>query len=116
MQTVRGSVRALYDQVIVSDMQFGERVSKGGIIIMDDDAKSRGIRPRWAKVYVVGHEQKDIEPGQWILVEHGRWTRGFKLIDSDGVERVIHRVDVEGILAVSDELPAYDDTINGDAV
>lgn len=116
MQTVRGSVRALYDQVIVTDMQFGERVSRGGIIIMDDDAKSRGIRPRWAKVYVVGHQQEDIEPGQWVLVEHGRWTRGFKLIDSDGEERVIRRVDVEGILAVSDELPENDDTINSDAV
>lgn len=116
MQTVKGSIRAIRDQVIVTDMQFGERVSRGGIIIMDDDAKSRGIRPRWAKIYVVGHEQEDLEPGQWILIEHGRWTRGFKLIDSDGVERVIRRVDNDAILAVSDELPENDDTINGEAI
>jgi co-chaperonin GroES (HSP10) len=116
MQTVNGCVKALHDQVIVSDMQFGERVSRGGIVILDDDAKSRGIRPRWAKVYVVGHKQQDIKPDDWILVEHGRWTRGFKLIDTDGVERVIHRVDVDAILAVSDRLPEHDDTINGHTV
>jgi co-chaperonin GroES (HSP10) len=116
MQTVQGTVRALRDQVIVTDMQFGERVSRGGIVIPDDDALSRGIRPRWAKVYVVGPKQQDIQPDQWILVEHGRWTRTFKLIDTDGVERTIQRVDVDAILAVSDHLPNFDDTINGQAV
>lgn len=116
MQTVRGCVKALHDNVIVSDLQIGERVTKGGIVLMDDNAKSHGIRPRWAQVYVVGHKQQDVEPGQWILIEHGRWSRGFKLVDSQGIERMIHRVDVEAILAVSDQLPQHDDTINSNAV
>lgn len=111
MQTVMGEISALHDHVIVEDMQTGERVTKGGIVLLDDDGKTRGIRPRWAKVYAIGAEQRDVKPGDWILVEHGRWTRGFKLQDSTGVEHVIRRVDVDAILAVSDELPAFDDTI-----
>jgi co-chaperonin GroES (HSP10) len=116
MQTVRGCVRALHDHVIVSDLQIGERVTQGGIVLLDDNAKSQGIRPRWAKVYVVGPKQQDIEADQWVLIEHGRWSRGFKLIDSDGIERMIHRADVEAILAVSDQPPQFDDTINSNAV
>jgi co-chaperonin GroES (HSP10) len=115
MRKINGSVRALHDHVIVSDLQVGERISRGGIVLLDDNAKSTGIRPRWAQVHVVGAKQTDVEPGQWVLVEHGRWTRGFKLENDQGVERTVYRVDVDAILAVSDQKPTHDDTINSSA-
>ena len=85
-------------------MDFGEMVSDGGIVIQSDNAKSHGIKPRWAQVYKVGPEQTDIEEGQWILIEHGRWTRKMSINDSIS-EKDIQRVDIDCILAVSDEKP-----------
>jgi len=106
-------VRPLYDHVIVEDMVFEARRTRAGLIIPNDNGKAEGIRPRWAKVYSVGPEQKDVAPGQWILVEHGRWTRGVKIEDDAG-ERTIRRVDTNDILLVSDEQPS-DETMS-DAV
>jgi co-chaperonin GroES (HSP10) len=93
----------LNDAVIVADMVFDERISQGGIIIPNDDKKSSGIRPRWAKVYAVGPDQKDVKVGQFILIAHGRWTRGVKIEDTEG-EKVIRKVDNNDILMVSDEM------------
>jgi co-chaperonin GroES (HSP10) len=93
----------LLDSVIVADMVFDERISNGGIILPNDDMKSSGIRPRWAKVYAVGPDQKDVKIGQYILIAHGRWTRGVKIEDSEG-EKVIRKVDNNDILMVSDEM------------
>lgn len=107
------AIRPLKDNVIVSDMAFTERISNGGIVILDDDMKSSGIRPRWGKVYAIGPEQKDVEVGQYVLVSHGRWTRGVKIIDDLG-EKTIRKVDTKEILLVSDE-PVYDTTM-GDKV
>jgi co-chaperonin GroES (HSP10) len=79
MNISKGNFRPIYDRVIVSDMNFGEQVTAGGIIITSDDGKDRGVKPRWGKVYSKGPENKDeYNVGDWILVEHGRWTRGFK--------------------------------------
>ena len=49
-------LRFMHDQIIVSEMHFDERISKGGIVLLDDDKKSSGIRPRWAKIYGIGRE------------------------------------------------------------
>ena len=54
-------------------------ISKGGIVLLDDDKKSAGIRPRWAKIYGLGPDVKDpdLQIGKYILISHGRWTRGI---------------------------------------
>lgn len=111
MTRAQGTIKALRDHVIVEDMHFGERVSRGGIVLLGDDAKSTGIRPRWARVYSTGHKQQDISVGQWVLVEHGRWTRGVQLTEPSDKQVVIRRVEVDAILAVSDTPPEHDDTI-----
>ena len=103
------AVRPIRDHVIVSDMTFEMKLSSGGIIIQKLDMKTEGIHPRWAKVYAVGPEQKDVKVGQYICVPHGRWTRGLKIRDESG-EHVIRRVDNNDILLVSDE-PQVDDNI-----
>lgn len=98
-------LKAIRDHVIASDMDFGEQKTAGGIIIMSDDGKSLGVKPRWARVYSVGPEQKDIAVGEWILVEHGRWTRGFDAEDDDGTKITLRKIDTDAILLASDEKP-----------
>lgn len=100
---------ALHDHVIVSELSFDERVTSGGIVLMSDDKKLQGVRPRWARVYAIGPEQKDVEVGNWICIAHGRWTRGVEIEDTEGFKR-IHRIDPNDILLVSDEKP-IDDTV-----
>ena len=103
-------INPLGNTIIVSDMKFDVRLSKGGIIIPNDDMKSSGIRPRWAKVYAIGPEQKDIKVGEFILISHGRWTRGIKIEDQEG-EKVIRKVDPNDILLISNE-PMEDETMS----
>ena len=100
----------LNDTIIVSDMEFTERISNGGIIILNDDMKSAGIRPRWGKVYAVGPKVKDIEVGQYIMIAHGRWTRGITIDTPEG-EKVIRKVDNQDILLVSEDKP-QDETMS----
>ena len=103
-------IRAIKDHVLVTDMNFSERFTSGGIFIPGDDMKSAGVRPRWAMVVAVGPEQKDVSVGQFILVAHGRWTRGLE-IELGGRAATIRRVDNNDILLVSDE-PMIDDTMS----
>ncbi len=100
----RDQLKPLRDAVIVSDMNFEERLSTGGIVLVKDNGKSSGIRPRWGRVYAVGPEQKDIRVGTWICVEHGRWTRGIEIEDENG-KTTLRRVDPKDIMMESDELP-----------
>jgi len=107
-------LKALGDTVIVSDMEFDQRISAGGIVILNDDMKNSGIRPRWGKVYAIGPEQKSIKVGQYVMVAHGRWTRGLKIEDETG-EKTIRKVDTNDILLVSDE-PVNDHTMSDKAI
>ena len=100
----RDTLRPLGKSVIVSDMNFEERISTGGIIIMTDNGKSTGIRPRWGQVYAVGPEQQDVQVGQWVCVAHGRWTRGIDVEDETG-KKTLRRIDPNDIMLVSDEQP-----------
>ena len=102
------SIRALHNDILVVDMNFEAGMTGGGIFLLGDDGKQRGLRPRWALVYEVGPDQKDVSVGQWILVEHGRWTRGIKFKNQDGEEQTLRKVDPECLLLVSDEDPRAD--------
>jgi co-chaperonin GroES (HSP10) len=108
---VDGEIKPLRDSVIVTDMSFEGRQLSSGIVLLGDDGKTDGIRPRWAKVYAIGPEQHDVSVGQWVLVEHGRWSRGLKIV-KDGEEIVIRRADPEAIIFVSDSEPESIDTIS----
>lgn len=93
-----GKVKPVSNRVLVSDMYFGEQKTKGGLIITDDDANVRGIYPRWGKVYAKGPENKDdYEINDWILIEHGRWTRAIKVDDGDGVKE-LRMIEAESVL------------------
>lgn len=112
-QIQRQQLKPLKSHIIVTDMNFEVRLSQGGIILPGDNGTTKGIRPRWARVYAVGPEQKNVRVGQWILVAHGRWTRGLDIEDEDG-KHTIRRVDPKDILLISDE--KMDDETFSDAI
>jgi|TARA_R110000823_G_scaffold12782_3_gene42798 co-chaperonin GroES (HSP10) len=99
------SLRAISDKVIVHGMDFGAQTLASGIIMMDDDKKSQGIKPRWAQVYSIGplaQPKTELQVGQYVLVGHGRWTRGINIVDEEG-EKTIRAVDLKDCMLVSDE-------------
>jgi co-chaperonin GroES (HSP10) len=107
-------VRAINNDVLITDMDFGEIKTTSGIVLRSDDAQAHGVKPRWGRVYKVGPNQSDVSVGQWILIEHGRWTRKIKINDGEGVKE-LQKVDVNAILAVSDQAPSADDILIKDS-
>jgi len=102
MSVIKGKITPIRDNVLISDMDFGEQTTKGGIFLLSDDGKSEGVKARWGKVWAVGPEQKDVKVGEWILLEHGRWSRGTTIEHEDGTHTIIRRADTKAILMVED--------------
>ena len=105
-KVTRQKIKALHDNIIVYDMAFDGRKLNSGIILLNDDGKGYGIRPRWGRVYAVGPEQEDVQVGEWILLEHARWSRGITYVQEDGTEVELFLADNKAILLVSDEKPS----------
>ena len=103
-QLQRKQLKPLNDSVIVGEMVFDQRFTTGGIVLLNDNGKSTGIRPRWGQVYAVGPEQHDVQVGEWVCVAHGRWTRGIDIEDENG-KQTLRRVDPKDILIQTDEEP-----------
>jgi co-chaperonin GroES (HSP10) len=103
-------LRALHDWILITDMEFSERITQSGLILPNDNGTGSGIRPRWGRVYAVGPRQELVSVGQWICVAHGRWTRGVDIQDDQG-HQTLRRIDPRDILLVSDTRP-QDDTMS----
>lgn len=101
---VEGIFKPLRDGILVRNMEFGEQKTASGLIIASDDGKVGGIHPRWGEVIAVGNEQHDVQVGQYVLVSHGRWSRGFELNGE-----TVRTVDPNDVLGIQDEEP--DNTI-----
>lgn len=97
--TTTGQLVAIDNHVIVVDMDAEDEKIVNDIIILSERGNDRGVHPRWAQICAIGPKQEDVRVGEWVLVEHGRWTRGVKLED----DRVYRKVDLDDILLVSDE-------------
>jgi len=95
-----GTFKPLRDGILVNNMEFGEQRTESGIIILSDDGKSGGIHPRWGKVIAIGPEQQDVSVGQYVLVAHGRWSRGFELNGE-----TVRTVDPNDVLGIQDQEP-----------
>lgn len=112
-QVIQGQAEPLPDDILVYKMEQGSQKTKHGIILADDTnygnigehaAKAgRGIRARWAQVYKVGENVTDVKAGDWVLVEHGRWTYAIDFIDENNETIKIQKIDPNGIFGVSDE-------------
>jgi hypothetical protein len=99
-------IRPLGKTVLATGLERGPQKSSGGIIIPDDNMTAQGIRERWAQVYAVGPKVVGIEPGEWVLVSHGRWTLGFELETPEGKVRLWALDYPDGILMASDQPPS----------
>lgn len=95
-------VKALRGKVIARLLEDPnkDRVTKGGIITLADNSTEDGIRARWFQTISVGDEVDDIHEDQYILVNHGRWTRAMEV---DGEK--VFGIDVPEILGTSEERP-----------
>jgi len=101
---VEGDFKPLRDGILVRNMDFGEQKTASGLIVLSDDGKTGGIHPRWGEVVAVGNEQQDVQVGQYVMVAHGRWSRGFELNGE-----TVRTVDPNDVLGIQDEEP--DNTI-----
>jgi co-chaperonin GroES (HSP10) len=103
---VQGKLKLLRDSVLLADMEFGEEKTTSGIILKSDDGRVEGIKPRWGRVWATGPEQTDVKVGEWVLMEHGRWSRAAEYENEDGTITKIQKADVKAMLATADEKPA----------
>lgn len=108
-------IKAIGDNILCTDGDFGEQQTKGGIIVQKTIGKDEGIHPRWFKVFEVGPEIDFCKPGQWLFVEYGRWTEGMLLtderFDTEHNQKKVWKVDPAACLMISDDKP--DDVVLG---
>ena len=58
------------------------------------------------KVWAIGPDQHDVKVGEWILIEHGRWTRKYEIEQEDGTILKVHGVDNKAVMISADEKPS----------
>lgn len=97
----------LRDKVLgrMLDPVGGTKTTTGGVIVVEHNMTDSAIRPRWFEVTHVGPDQKDVSVGQYVLMPHGRWSRG---IDVDGTHRVedfLFLLDHNDMMGVQDVNP-----------
>ena len=105
MSKITGTLNPLKDKVFVTDINFDEEVTTAGIVLKSDNGKGEGVKPRWGRVWAIGPEQKDVKVGEWILMEHARWTREFQHEAEDGTITKLQMADLNAIMLVADEKP-----------
>lgn len=94
------------DGKILGRVSFDEHTTDSGIVIsVNDNAKSTGIRPRWTKVWMVGKGVTDVKPGDWVLVEHGRWSFKSEIVNELGKKIEFMRIDPDALMAISEDRP-----------
>lgn len=96
------NLRVRNSVVLVKNMEFGQRKTSGGIFRIDDNMTVEGARPRMAEVLAVGPEVVDVKVGQFITLEHGRWTRAWEMLENNETVKV-RMIDPNDILLVADE-------------
>ena len=103
---VTGTLRLLGDSVLLTNMEFGEEKTQSGIILKSDDGRVEGIKPRWGQVWAIGPDQEDVKVGDWVLMEHGRWSRAAEYENEDGTIIKLQKADTNAMLVIADEKPA----------
>ena len=99
-------LRPLPGRLYCKALETGLRTSAGGIVLTDDNKATAGVggvRPRWFQVVNVNIDTNldDIKIGDYVLVEHGRWSRRFSGTDIDHYSIV----EEKAVLLVSEDAP-----------
>lgn len=103
-------IECLPNTMYVEKIEYGERKTKGGLVLMKEqmDYEGRFARPRWAKVRYKAKNITNIEVGDWILINHGHWSTSM-LMEIKGKEEKLWYISPksykEGVMAVSKEMP-----------
>lgn len=104
------SIKCLPQSLYVEKIEYGERKTKGGLLIQKETMDKYGefTHPRWAKVKYKSDDIKDIEVGDWIAIRHGHWSLSM-LMTIDGKETKLWYISPksykEGVMAVSKIMP-----------
>jgi hypothetical protein len=98
-------LKAIKNHIIATEGDFGAQTTKAGIIIGSTTGTSEGIVPRWFHITAVGPDIDWVKEDDWVLVEHGRWTEGFSLDQTNVDAPKYWRLDPDGLMMVSDEKP-----------
>lgn len=109
---INGNLKCLPNTLYVELLEVGERKTAGGIIIPMEDMRlnQRFIKPRWAKVYKKGENISNIEIGDWILLEHGKWSTALNIVDNNKSVKIwyINEKNVKtGIIGIKKEEPEF---------
>lgn len=83
----------------------GQRTTAGGLIVNEEEGTEGSVRPRWFEVTHVGKEQEEFSVGDYVLVAHGRWSRGIDVEGTRRNEDKLFLLDLDEILATSDDNP-----------
>lgn len=88
-------------KILATDLEHGLTKTAGGILIKDDVGTNEGIRPRWAKIAKIGPDITEVSEGEWVLIEHGRWSYGFDVLDDSGETVKVWHIDSKAMLVAS---------------
>jgi hypothetical protein len=100
-----GGFHPLKENVFVCDLDSGPTVTAGGIIRPDDNMSNTGIRSRWGRVWAIGPDVKDLEVGEWVYIEHARWTNAIDFELPTGKVRVWKIDWPDGVMLASPDDP-----------
>tara|TARA_Y100000389_G_scaffold201574_1_gene244605 strand:- start:2758 stop:3093 length:336 start_codon:yes stop_codon:yes gene_type:complete len=95
IKAVRHSVLAFF----INPPGMGK--TKGGIITLDDNGETTGIKTRFFEVHDVGSDNEvtnDVKPGDLVAVAHGRWSRGFDVEHPEG--KKLYALDPKDIMGI----------------
>jgi len=102
----------LKKNVFVTDLDSGPHQTAGGILLPDDNMTNRGVHPRWARVWCVGPEITEVAPGDWVYIEHARWTTAIQFDLPDGVVRA-WRIDwPDAVMLAASSDPSENQTVD----
>jgi hypothetical protein len=59
----------------VTQGRFINKAASGILVNSGDDNQT--LYPRWGKALFVGHDVREVDEGNYILIEKGMWTPGF---------------------------------------
>jgi hypothetical protein len=103
------TLRAIRDNILCVDANFGEQTTQSGIVIQKTIGKDEGIHPRWFKVHAVGPDIDWCNQGDWVYVQYGRWTEGVDMqddaFDTEGNIKKVWKVEPEACMLISDTEP-----------
>ena len=98
------SIRPLGDKILLTKIEKGER-KNGGWFDYTRRFSSVCRRKRYqtslGRSICNRSKQKDVAVGDWVLMEHGRWTEEYK-IDVDGESVSLWMGDPNGVLGISE--------------